>query len=66
MTPRLDVVWLDLDDPQDLLLNEIKTGSHSRFPVCRGELDELIGVVHTRNLLDDAIQGRPSTWRRAR
>jgi len=58
MTPRPDVVWLDIDDPQDLVLNEIKTGGHSRYPVCRGELDELVGVVHTRDLLDDAVHGR--------
>ncbi|KAA0682844.1 hemolysin family protein [Roseomonas genomospecies 6] len=59
MTPRPDVLWLDLGDPQDLLLAEIKSGSHSRYPVCRGELDELVGVVHTRDLLDDAVHGRP-------
>ncbi|WP_308219659.1 CBS domain-containing protein [Azospirillum argentinense] len=59
MTPRPDVVRLDLGDPQDLLLAEIRSGSHSRYPVCRGELDELVGVVHTRDLLDDAVHRRP-------
>jgi putative hemolysin len=59
MTPRPDVVWLDINDPQDLLLNEIKVGGHSRYPVCRGELDEVVGVVHTRDLVAAAVQGRP-------
>jgi putative hemolysin len=59
MTPRPDVVWLDLNDPQELLLNAIKTGGHSRYPVCRGALDEIVGIVHTRDLLAAAVQGRP-------
>ena len=59
MTPRPDVVWLDLGDPQEQLLREIKAGGHSRYPVCRGTLDELVGIVHTRDLLDHAVQGRP-------
>ncbi|MGQ9370623.1 hemolysin family protein [Azospirillum sp. A39] len=59
MTPRPDVAWLDLDDPQEALLAEIRAGGHSRYPVCRGELDEFVGIVHTRDLLEAAIQGRP-------
>jgi putative hemolysin len=59
MTPRPDIVWLDLNDPQDLLLNEIKTREHSHYPVCRGALDEIVGIVHTRDLLAAAVQGRP-------
>ncbi|MBP2229523.1 putative hemolysin [Azospirillum agricola] len=59
MVPRPDVVWLDLGKPQADLLAAIRAGAHSRYPVCRGALDELVGVVHTRDLLDDAVQGRP-------
>ncbi|WP_207460283.1 hemolysin family protein [Azospirillum sp. SYSU D00513] len=59
MTPRPDVIWLDANDSQDALLEEIKEGAHSRYPACRGELDELLGVVHTRDLLGLAFQGKP-------
>ncbi|HEV7368926.1 hemolysin family protein [Arenibaculum sp.] len=51
MTPRPDIVWLDADDPRDAVLAEIRDGGHSRYPVCRGELDELVGIVHTRDLI---------------
>ncbi|NYZ16898.1 HlyC/CorC family transporter [Azospirillum sp. RWY-5-1] len=57
MTPRPDVRWLDIADTQEVLLAEIRAGHHSRYPVCRGELDEILGVVHTRDLLDRAVRG---------
>lgn len=59
MTPRPDVVWLDPEEPHETLFEKIRTGGHSRYPVCRGELDRIVGVVHTRDLLDDAVRGRP-------
>lgn len=56
MTPRHDVVWLDVEDPADRILAEVRGAGHTRFPVCRGQLDEVIGVVHVRELLDAAIE----------
>src|SRR4051812_27777788 len=57
MTPRPDVIWLDLGDSQQAIVAEIRAAGHSRFPVCRGELDEVIGIVHVKDLLDYAFQG---------
>lgn len=59
MIPRPDVVWLDPGKPQAELLEAIRSFGHSRYPVCRGALDELVGVVHTRDLLGAVVQGRP-------
>ncbi len=59
MTPRPDVVWLDVDDPPETVIAEIRACGHSRFPVCRGELDEIVGIVHNKDLLDFAFQGKP-------
>jgi len=59
MTPRLDVVWLDPDHPVDALLEQIRSSNHSRYPLCRGGLDEIVGIVHTRDLLADAVRGQP-------
>jgi putative hemolysin len=58
MMPRPDVVWLDADDAADTLIETIRTSGHSRFPVARGNLDELVGIVHNRDLLEFAFQGK--------
>ena len=51
MTSRKDVVWLDLDDPPEELLKRIAQSHHSRFPVARGDLEHVIYVVQTKDLL---------------
>jgi putative hemolysin len=51
MTPRKDVVWLDLDDPPEKLLLKIAESGHSRFPVARGDLEGVTSVVQTKDLL---------------
>ena len=51
MTSRKDVVWLDLDDPPEELLKRIAASHHSRFPVARGDLEHVISVVQTKDLL---------------
>jgi putative hemolysin len=51
MTPRTDVVWVDILSPQTETLAEIATSGHSRFPVARGDADEIIGIVQTKDLL---------------
>ena len=51
MTPRPDVVWLDLEDsPEDNRL-KISQSVYSRFPVCRGEIDKVLGVARAKDLL---------------
>ncbi|MDH4259864.1 MAG: hemolysin family protein [Gammaproteobacteria bacterium] len=50
MVPRGDVVWLDVDDSRETVWNAVRGGNHSRYPVCRGDLDELLGIVQTGDL----------------
>lgn len=52
MTPRVEIVWIDLDDPLETIQREIAESGHSRFPAGRRGLEELEGVVHTKDLLD--------------
>jgi putative hemolysin len=52
MTPRGDVVWLDSADDRTTVWNVVRTSGHSRYPVCRGQLDELLGVVMTGELAE--------------
>lgn len=51
MVPRVDTVWLDIEDTPATWLDEIRRSGRSRFPVCRGEVDEVLGVVHAKDLL---------------
>lgn len=59
MTPRPEVIWLDLEDPPQETLQLIGSGGHSRFPVARGDLDHVIGLVYAQDLLARAIAGAP-------
>jgi len=52
MVPRGDVVWLDVEDSRDTIWNVVKASGHSRFLVCRGEIDELVGVVRATELVE--------------
>ncbi|MGJ8695496.1 MAG: hemolysin family protein [Verrucomicrobiaceae bacterium] len=51
MTPRSDVVFLDVDrDFQENLVHAIKA-THTRFPLVRGHLDETLGLIHIKDVL---------------
>jgi putative hemolysin len=52
MTPRGDVVWFDSADSRETVWNVVRTSGHSRYPVCRGQLDELLGIVMTGELAE--------------
>ncbi len=51
MTPRSEVVWLDVDDTPEAIREKISIHPYSLFPVCRGSLDEVLGVVQAKDLL---------------
>jgi len=50
MTPRPDIIWLDYELPFSQNLETIKTSDHAYFPVCAGELDQVIGFLHVKDL----------------
>jgi CBS domain containing-hemolysin-like protein len=56
MTPRGEVVWLDLEDPVDELRREILAAGHTHYPVARGAIDELVGVAAANDLLRDLLE----------
>jgi putative hemolysin len=62
MTPRTDVVYLDLTAPRDEALATAAQGDHSRFPVLRGGWDNVEGVLHVKNFVQDSIHGRPLSF----
>ncbi len=57
MIPRADIVWLDASAPIDQMLERMMHSGRSRYPVCRGSLDDVIGVVAAHTLLPPLAQG---------
>jgi len=59
MTPRLDIVWLDMEADAQQLRETLQQYPYSRYLVCQGELDDLQGVVQGRDLLAGVLAGEP-------
>ena len=59
MTPRPEVDWLDLEEPEEEIRRKIGTDGRSRYPVGRGTLDAVVGIVVTRDLLRSCLSGAP-------
>jgi putative hemolysin len=58
MTPRMDVHFIDLEDPIEVNLMKIAESSYNRFPVCKGDLSHIVGVVHAGSLFEQTIRGQ--------
>ena len=52
MIPRIDVDLLSLDTPHDELLHKISESGHSRFPVYEESIDNIIGVLYVKDLIN--------------
>ncbi len=51
MTPRTEIVWLDIKDTAEDIRRKIIESPFSRFPVCQNSLDTILGIVKARDLL---------------
>ncbi len=51
MTPRNEIVGIDLEEPIDEIIQQIKTSPHTRLPVYRKSIDKVIGTLHLRKVL---------------
>lgn len=56
MTPRMDIEWIDINKPLDTAVSLIAGSRHSRFPVALGSLDQIVGVVRSKDLLDSLMK----------
>ncbi|MEH2291417.1 hemolysin family protein [Nostoc sp.] len=59
MTPRPDIVWLDLDDSAEENRQKMVDSAYSRYPVCQGGLDNVLGVIPVTDLLARSFRGEP-------
>jgi len=58
MIPRAEIVWLDATDTTPSVLATIAASGHTRFPVCRGSLDDVQGVLGVSRLLQPLSEGQ--------
>ncbi len=58
MTPRTELAWIDRTDPRRDIVAALKAAPHSRFVVCDGSIDNVVGVVQAKDLLDHILDGK--------
>jgi putative hemolysin len=59
MTPRPDIIWLDLDDSVDANKLKLVDSSYTRLPVCSEGLDNVLGILQVNDLLTQSLNGQP-------
>lgn len=57
MTPRTEIEWIDLEEPIEMILEQVIQSNHSRFPVATGELDNVQGMLLGKDLLSQSLNG---------
>jgi putative hemolysin len=64
MTPRPDIDWIDLEDSPDSIRDQILHSHRTRFPVAQGGLDNLLGILHSKDLLGQGFCCDPAELRK--
>lgn len=59
MTPRVDILWINIETAEQDIRPLLRDSSYSRFLVSQGDLDEVLGVVQMRDLLAQVLDGYP-------
>jgi putative hemolysin len=59
MTPRPDIVWMDIADSIEEIRQKLEQSQFSRFPVRQGSLDAIVGIVKARDLLVQSLNNEP-------
>lgn len=57
MTPRSEIIYLDTEQPLEDNLEALIASDHSRFPVCKGSIHEVQGVITAKRLLKQRLKG---------
>ena len=59
MTPRTELVWIDRTDTAGEIAQTLKSAQYSRFVVCDGAVDNVVGIVQAKDMLDLLLDGKP-------
>ena len=52
MTPRTDIVAIEISTPREKLLQFVAEEGYSRLPVFKGDLDHIVGIIHTKDIIN--------------
>lgn len=63
MTPRVDIEWVDVNASDDQLHGFLCNHSHTQFVVCKGDLDNIVGIVRAADLLPIFMRGEKISLR---
>ena len=58
MVPKADIIGIDLDAPWHALLEQLETAQHTRLPLYHDAIDNLVGMIHLRSVLNLALEGK--------
>lgn len=59
MTPRPEVIWLDIEEKAEVNREKMATSPHSHFPVVKGSPENVLGVLHVKDLYARMLMGQP-------
>ncbi len=60
MVPRNEINGVDLDDPIDEIIEQLMHSQHTRLPLYRGDINNIVGVLHLRKVLKHVNRGKIS------
>lgn len=58
MTPRTDVFMIDVEDPPEVYMKDLMKLRYSRVPVCKGDTDNIIGILHIKDYLIKMMESK--------
>ncbi|MEW6468655.1 MAG: hemolysin family protein [Bacteroidota bacterium] len=56
MTQRLDIEWLNIEEPLDTIKSRIIASGHKSFPVCKGSIETVLGILYSKQMLDSMLK----------
>jgi len=63
MTPRNEVEWIDINADQEKIRETLRNTEHTRLPAGDGTIEQMLGVINTRELLTAELSGKPLNLR---
>lgn len=55
MVPRVDIEWIDVESTLAEIRQKILSSKHRQFPLCEGDVDQVVGIIHLKDLLERAL-----------